>query len=69
MRKLKLQMRVSIDGMVAAREGHAHFNWDEEVRQHSIGNSANVDCILLVRKTATGFIPHWRSAGGFGTAR
>ena len=27
----------------------------------SIANAANVDCILLGRKTATGFIPHWKS--------
>jgi hypothetical protein len=61
MRRLKLQMQVSIDGMVAAQRGHAHFNWDEEVKQYSIVNAANVDCILLGRKTATGFIPHWKS--------
>jgi dihydrofolate reductase len=63
MRRLKLQMQVSIDGMVAVQRGHAHFkgNWDEEVRQYSIANAANVDCILLGRKTATGFIPHWKS--------
>jgi dihydrofolate reductase len=63
MRKLKLQMQVSIDGMVGVQRGH-HFNWDEEVRQHSIANAANVDCILLGRKTATGFIPHWKSVAG-----
>jgi hypothetical protein len=40
--------------------GH-HFNRDEEVRQYSIANAANVDCILLGRKTATGFIPRWKS--------
>lgn len=63
MRKLKLQMQVSIDGMVGAQtqRGRAHFNWDEEVRQYSIANAANVDCILLGRKTAAGFIPHWKS--------
>jgi RibD C-terminal domain len=61
MSRLKLQMQVSIDGMVAAQSGPAHFNWDEEVRQYSIANAANVDCILLGRKTATGFIPHWKS--------
>jgi dihydrofolate reductase len=63
MRKLKLQMQVSIDGMVAAQtqRGRGHFNWDEEVRQYSIANAANVECILLGRKTATGFIPHWKS--------
>jgi dihydrofolate reductase len=61
MRNLKLQMQLSIDGMVAAETGPAHFNWDDEVRQYSIANAANVDCILLGRKTANGFIPHWQS--------
>jgi dihydrofolate reductase len=60
MRRLKLQMQVSIDGMVDVQRGH-HFNWDEEVRQYSIANATNVDCILLGRKTAMGFIPHWKS--------
>jgi dihydrofolate reductase len=63
MRRLKLQMQISIDGMVAARTqtGPGLFNWDEEVRQYSIANATNVDCILLGRKTAGGFIPHWKS--------
>jgi dihydrofolate reductase len=63
MRRLKLQMQVSIDGMVGARtqRDRGHFNWDTEVRRYSIANAANVDCILLGRKTATGFIPHWKS--------
>jgi dihydrofolate reductase len=56
-------MQVSIDGMVAAQTqtGREHFNWDEQVRQYSIANATNVDSILLGRKTATGFIPHWKS--------
>jgi hypothetical protein len=63
MRKLKLQMQLSADGMVATQRGHVHFfNWDEEVKQYSIANAANVDCILLGRKTAMGFVPHWKSA-------
>lgn len=61
MRRLKLQMHISIDGMVAAQKGDAHFNWDEEVKQYSTVNLANVDCILLGRKTATSFIPHWKA--------
>jgi len=63
MRRLKLQMQVSIDGMVAGQKGPTHFNWDEEVKQYSIANAANVDCILLGRKTAADFIPHWKSVG------
>src|ERR1044071_1047084 len=61
MRRLKLQMHISINGMVAAHNGKSFFNWNDEVRQYSIANAANVDCILLGRKTATGFIPHWKS--------
>jgi hypothetical protein len=59
-RKLKLQMQVSIDGMVGVESGD-HFNWDEEVRQYSIAKAVNVNCILLGRKTAMGFIAHWKS--------
>lgn len=63
MRRLKLQMQIGVDGIVAAQtqRDRGQFNWDEEVRQYSIANATNVDCILLGRKTATGFIPHWRS--------
>jgi dihydrofolate reductase len=61
MGKLKLQMQVAINGMVAADNGRAFFNWDDDVRQYSISNTANVDSILLGRKTAAGFIPHWKA--------
>jgi dihydrofolate reductase len=61
MRKLKLQMQVSADGMVEAQTGSDRFNWDEEVKQYSTENAAKVDCILLGAKTALGFIPHWKS--------
>lgn len=56
-------MHVSIDGMVGTQteKGRGHFNWDEEIKQYSTANAANVDCILLGRKTADGFIPHWES--------
>lgn len=61
MGKLKLQMQISLDGIVAAQNSRVFFNWDDEVRQYSISNTANVDSILLGRKTASGFIPHWKS--------
>jgi hypothetical protein len=38
MRRLKLQMQISIDGMVGVQRGH-HFNWDKEVRQYSAKES------------------------------
>jgi hypothetical protein len=57
MRKLKLQMQVSIDGMVGTRtqKDRGHFNWDAEVRQYSIANTANVDCTLVGRKIETSY--------------
>lgn len=59
MRKLKLQMQISIDGFVTADYGGTNFNWDNEVRSFSINNLKNVDSILLGRNTAEDFIPHW----------
>jgi dihydrofolate reductase len=47
MRKLKLQMAFSADG------------WDDQMDNFCLDNLKNVDCILLGRKTAEGFIPHW----------
>jgi dihydrofolate reductase len=47
MRKLKLQMAFSTDG------------WDDQMDNFCLDNLKNVDCILLGRKTAEGFIPHW----------
>jgi hypothetical protein len=57
MRKLKLRMQVSIDGMVwtRTRRDRGYFNLDTEVRQYSIANAANVDCILLGRKVETSY--------------
>ncbi len=47
MRKLKLQMQISLDGFVKADYGGTNFNWDNEVRSFSINNLKKVDCILL----------------------
>ena len=47
MRKLKLQMN------------GPDLSWDDEVTSFSLENLKNVDCILLGRKTAEGFIPYW----------
>lgn len=61
MGKLKLQMQMSVDTMVATEDGQIRFNWDDEVRRYSIENLMDVDRILLGRKTAAGFIPHWKA--------
>jgi dihydrofolate reductase len=61
MRKLKLQMHMSIDGMVSGIIGQAPFNWDQDLRQYSIDNAATATTILIGRKIASDFIRHWKS--------
>jgi dihydrofolate reductase len=60
MRKLKLQMVMSLDGFVKGDYGGANIEWDKEAWQFSIDNLKNVDAIVLGRKTAKDFIPYWK---------
>lgn len=65
MRKLKLQMQLSIDGYVASPNGELDWtiwNWDDELNNYVTALSENVDQILLGRKLAEGFIPYWTNA-------
>lgn len=65
MRKLKLQVQISIDGYISGVNGEMDWmvwNWDEELKKYVIGITDTVDCILLGRKLAEGFIPHWAVA-------
>ena len=65
MRKLKLQMQISLDGFVATKSGEIiPSKWDNGVRLFSIDNFKNVDCILLGRKTAESLIPYWGEVAG-----
>ena len=62
MRKLKLQVQISIDGFVAGPEGEMDWltwNWDDKLIQYVNNLSNSIDCIVLGRKLAEGFIPHW----------
>ena len=64
MRKLKLQMQVSIDGYVCGPNGEMDWmvwDWDDELKKYVNDLTRPVDCILLGRKLAQGFIPHWES--------
>jgi dihydrofolate reductase len=62
MRKLKLQVQMTVDGYIAGSNGEMDwmiFNWDEKLKDY-VGNLTEpVDCIVLGRKLAEGFIPHW----------
>ena len=62
MRKLKLQVQMSVDGFIAGANGEMDwmtFNWDDELKKYVNEITEPVDCIVLGRKLAEGFIPHW----------
>ncbi|RYY39996.1 MAG: dihydrofolate reductase [Chitinophagaceae bacterium] len=62
MRKLKLQVQVSLDGYVAGPNGEMdwmNFQWDDALKQYTQELTDTMDTILLGRKMAEGFIPYW----------
>ncbi|MEO8233543.1 MAG: dihydrofolate reductase family protein [Ignavibacteriota bacterium] len=64
MRKLKLQVQISIDGFIAGINGEMDWmiwNWDQKLKDYVNAITEPVDCIVLGRKLAQGFIPHWAS--------
>ena len=72
MRKLILQMQMSVDGCVAAANPSLgwqvwgwgeHWPWDERLKADFNAVFDSVDCILLSRKMAEeGYLAHWGSA-------
>jgi dihydrofolate reductase len=62
MRKLKLQVQITLDGYIAGPNGEMDWmvwNWDDKLKQHVDDITQPVDCIVLGRKLAEGFIPYW----------
>jgi dihydrofolate reductase len=52
---------MTVDGYVGDPNGEidwAAINWDDELEKYVIGMTETVDCIVLGRKLAQGFIPH-----------
>ena len=65
MRKLKLQVQMSVDGYIAGPHGEMDWmlwDWDDKLKNYVAGITEPVDTIILGRKLAEGFIPHWASA-------
>lgn len=64
MRKLKLQVQISVDGFISGLNGEMDWmtnNWDNDLNKYVTEISETVDCIILGRKLAQGFIPYWAS--------
>jgi dihydrofolate reductase len=59
MRKLKLQMHLSVDNYVNMESAGNDFKWDDEVIKFCVQNLEDVDTLLLGRKTAEELIPFW----------
>lgn len=64
MRKLKLQVQISVDGFIAGPNGEMDWmvwNWDQPLKNYVKEITTPVDCVVLGRKLAQGFIPYWAS--------
>lgn len=59
MRKLKLQMHLSLDNYVNMEKAGKDFKWDNEVIEFCVDNLESVDTLLLGRNTAQELIPFW----------
>lgn len=62
MRNLKLQVQMTVDGYIAGPNGEMDWivwNWDDKLKQYVTDLTEPVDCIVLGRRLAEGFIPHW----------
>jgi dihydrofolate reductase len=62
MRTLKLQVQMTLDGFIAGANGGMDwmtFDWDDALKQYVADLTEPIDTIVLGRKLAQGFIPHW----------
>ena len=64
MRRFKLHTQVSLDGYMAGPNGEMDWvtaPWSNDMNAYANGLARDVDCIVLGRKLAEGFIPAWAS--------
>lgn len=62
MKKLKLQMQMSVDGFVAGPNGELgwmNWDWDDKLKDFVSDLSDSVDTILMGRKMTDGFVNYW----------
>ncbi|MGB3006208.1 MAG: dihydrofolate reductase family protein [Chitinophagaceae bacterium] len=64
MRKLKLQVQMTVDGFISGQNGQMdwmYFPWSDDIIEYVREITEPVDTIILGRKLAEGFIPHWEN--------
>lgn len=64
MRKLKLQVQLSLDGFHSGENGELDWmtwQWDDKLKNYVTGITDPVDTILLGRKMTDGFASHWEN--------
>ena len=62
MKKLKLQVQMSVDGFICGPNGEMDWMtwiWDDKLKTFTSDLTDSVDTILLGRKMTDGFIAHW----------
>ena len=60
LRKLKLQVQISVDGCIAGPNGEMDWlAWDDKYNEYVNELTESVDTILLGRKMVDGFISYW----------
>ena len=62
MRKLKLQVQITVDGYITGPNGEMDWMtlpWTEDINKYVDKIIGPVDTIVLGRKLAEGFIPYW----------
>jgi len=65
MRKLKLQVQMTIDGFISGANGAMDWMllpWSDDLIAFVADLTEPVDTILLGKNLAQGFIPHWKAA-------
>ena len=62
MRKLKLQVQMSVDSYIAGPKGEMDWiisNWDDKLKKYVFELTETIDTIVLGRKMTDGFISYW----------